>query len=282
MATARHEVSERRACQILDPPRSTQRDCPKENVGEREVVKSMHAIAKRHPRYGTPRVTRLLRDEGFRVNHRRVERLWRHEGLQVPQKQHKRRRLGSSAQGCTRFRPRYPNHVWSYDFVADQTEDGRRLKIFVVVDEYTRRCLALEVGRHFTSEDVIETMRVLFDLYGPPTHIRSDNGPELIAEALRGWLARRGTGTLYIEPGSPWENAYTESFNSRLRDELLDRELFTSLLEARVLLDGHRQEHNEVRPHSSLKYETPKAFFEGWLARKEGPTIETIYHPGLS
>lgn len=267
---------------MLDQPRSTQRYQPQQNLGEREVVKTMHAIAQRHPRYGTPRVTRLLRDEGFHVNHKRVERLWRQEGLQVPQKQHKRRRLGTSAQGCVRFRPLYPNHVWSYDFVADQTEDGRRLKIFVVVDEYTRRCLALEVGRRFTSEDVIDTMRVLFDLYGAPTHIRSDNGPELIATALRRWLACRGTGTLYIEPGSPWENAYGESFNSRLRDELLDRELFTSLREARVLLEQHRIEHNEVRPHSSLEYETPKAFFEGWLMRKQEQTVETVYNPGLS
>ena len=143
---------------MFDQPRSTQRYQPKTNCGEQEVVKTMQAIAKRHPRYGTPRVTRLLRDDGFRINHKRVERLWRLEGLQVPQRQRKRRRLGSSANGCTRHRPLYPNHVWSYDFVADQTEDGRRLKILVVVDEFTRRCLALEVGRRFTSEDVIDTM----------------------------------------------------------------------------------------------------------------------------
>jgi len=267
---------------MLGQPRSTQRYVPSENVEEKEVAKVMHEIAKRHPRYGTPRVTRLLRDEGFRINHKRVERLWRLEGLQVPQKQRRRRRLGSSAQGCTRMRPLYPNHVWSYDFVADQTEDGRRLKVFVVVDEYTRRSLALEVGRRFTSEDVIDTMRVLFELYGAPTHIRSDNGPELIATALRRWLGRRGTGTLFIEPGSPWENAYVESFNSRLRDELLDRELFTSLLEARVLLEDHRTEHNEVRPHSSLDYETPNAFFASWLTSKKERIVETIYNPGLS
>ncbi len=282
MATARHDVSERRACRVLDQPRSTQRYRPQEKSGEQEVVKAMHAIAKLHPRYGTPRVTRLLRDDGFRLNHKRVERLWRVEGLQVPQKQRKRRRLGTSAHGCIRHRPEYPNHVWSYDFVADQTEDGRRLKIFVVIDEYTRRCLALEVGRRFTSEDVIDTMRALFELYGTPTHVRSDNGPELIATALRRWLGRRGTGTLYIEPGSPWENAYTESFNSRLRDELLNRELFTSVLEARVLLEQHRTEHNEVRPHSSHDYETPNAFFEGWLTRKETQAVETVYYPGLS
>jgi transposase InsO family protein len=282
MATARHGVSERRACEMLGQTRSTQRYRPKKDPGEQEVVKAMRAIAKRHPRYGTPRVTRLLRGEGFRINHKRVERLWRQEGLQVPRKQRKRRRLGASKNGCIRLRPAYPNHVWSYDFVADQTEDGRTLRIFVVVDEYTRRNLALEVGRHFTSQDVIETMRVLFEIHGAPTHIRSDNGPELIAIALRRWLARRGTGTLFIKPGSPWENAYGESFNSRLRDELLDREMFTSLLEARVLLEQHRKEHNETRPHSSLDYQTPEAFFEGWLTRYQNRTVETIYNPGLS
>ncbi len=267
---------------MLEQSRSTQRYVSQENTADKEVVKVMHEIAKRHPRYGTPRVTRLLHQEGFRINHKRVERLWRLEGLQVPQKQRKRRRLGSSAQGCTRMRALYPNHVWSYDFVADQTEDGRRMKIFVVVDEYTRRSLSLEVGRRFTSQDVIDTMRVLFEIYGTPTHIRSDNGPELIANELRRWLARRGTGTLFIEPGSPWENAYVESFNSRLRDELLNRELFTSLLEARVLLEEHRKEHNEVRPHSSLGYVTPNAFFERWLASKEDRIVETIHNPGLS
>ena len=282
MATARHDVSERRACAMLGQARSTQRYCPKKDPGEQEVVKAMRALAKAHPRYGTPRVTRLLRTEGFRINHKRVERLWRQEGLQVPRKQRKRRRLGASRNGCTQLQAAYPNHVWSYDFVADQTEDGRTLRVFVVVDEYTRRNLALEVGRHFTSEDVIETLRMLFEIHGAPIHVRSDNGPELIAVALRRWLVRRGTGTLFIKPGSPWENAYTESFNSRLRDELLNRELFTTLLEARVLLEQHRREHNEARPHSSLGYQTPEAFFEGWLKRDKNQAVETVYYPGLS
>jgi putative transposase len=267
---------------MLGQARSTQRYQPRKDCSEEPIVKAMHTIAKEHPRYGTPRVTRLLRNEGWRINHKRVERLWRLEGLQVPQKQHRRRRLGSSAQGCIRMRARYPNHVWSYDFVADQTEDGRRLKILVVVDEFTRRSLALEVGRCFTSEDVIEVMRVLFELHGAPTHIRSDNGPEMIADGLRRWLARRGTGTLYIAPGSPWENAYAESFNSRLRDELLNRELFTSPLEARVLLEQHRKEHNETRPHSSLGYETPSHFEAQWQMRLHRLKVETIINPGLS
>jgi len=282
MARERHGVSERRACRMLNQARSTHRYQPVANTSEREVVKKMHSISKHHPRYGTPRVTRLLRDDGFRINHKRVERLWRIEGLQVPQKQRKRRRLGHSANACALFRPQYPNHVWSYDFVSDQTEDGRRLKIFAVIDEHTRRCLALKVGRHFTSEHVIDTMRDLFEIHDVPTHVRSDNGPELIAVALRRWLLRRGTGTLYIEPGSPWENGYTESFNSRLRDELLNRELFTSMLEARVLLEQYRRTHNEERPHSSLGYETPAAFFEACRARMEDPTVETVYNPGLS
>lgn len=267
---------------MLDQPRSTQRYEPIENMGEREVVKQMQELARKHPRYGTPRITRLLRENGFEINHKRVERLWRSEGLQVPQKQRKRRRLGHSANACAHFRPRYPNHVWSYDFVSDQTEDGRRLKILVVIDEYTRRSLALEVGRRFASEDVIETMRRLFEIHGAPTHVRSDNGPEMIAVDLRRWLLRRGTGTLYIEPGSPWENGYTESFNSRLRDELLNRELFTSMLEAKVLLEQYRRAHNRERPHSALGYDTPAAFFEACRARMDHQTVETVFNPGLS
>ncbi|MCG8466781.1 MAG: IS3 family transposase [Gemmatimonadetes bacterium] len=282
MAVERHGVSERRACSMLGQPRSTQRYAPRCDAGDRAVVTRLHVLARKHPRYGTPRITRLLRDEGFQINHKRVERLWHREGLQVPQKQRKRRRLGTSRNGCSLFRPQYPNHVWSYDFVSDQTEDGRRLKIFAVLDEFSRRCLALRVGRRFASEDVIDTMRTLFERHGPPTHVRSDNGPEMIATELRKWLVRRGTGTLFIEPGSPWENGYTESFNSRLRDELLNQELFTSMLEAKVLLDQYRDQHNTERPHSSLGYETPVVFYEDHRRRMENPTVEAVYNDGLS
>ncbi len=194
----------------------------------------------------------------------------------------KKLRLGTSAQGCVRHRAQHPNHVWSYDFVAEQTVDGRRLKIFVLIDEFTWRCLALEVGRSFTSVEVHETLRALFEICGVPEHVRSDNGPESIAHALRYWLGRRGVGVLFIAPGSPWENGYTESFNSRLRDELLDRELFTSVHETRVLLEQHRVGHNGDRPHSSLDFETPDAFMRQWCTANQGRHGLDQIKPGLS
>ncbi len=282
MAYRRHGVSQRRACRLLEQPRSTQRYRPESRAGERAVIGAMHRVARAEPRWGTPRVTRRLREWGWRINHKRVERLWRLEGLQVPQKQRKKLRLGNSSQGCVRHKAEYPNHVWSYDFVADQTEDGRRLKVFVVIDEFTRRSLALEVARSFTSADVQETLRVLFEIYGVPDHIRSDNGPEFIAHALRRWLGQRGVGTLFIAPGSPWENGYSESFNSRLRDELLNRELFTSVHEARVLLEQHRIGHNEKRPHSSLNFQTPDAFMRRWQTENQGRGEKEENQPGLS
>ena len=282
MANRRHGLSERRARRLLKQPRSTQRYRLQDLSGERGVIDEIHRIAREEPRWGTPRVTRRLRDRGWKINHKRVERLWRLEGLQVPQRQRKKLRLGSSAQGCVRHRAEHPNHVWSYDFVAEQTVDGRRMKIFVVIDEFTRRCLALEVARSFTSDDVHETLRALFEIYGVPAHIRSDNGPEFIANALRRWLAWRGVGTLFIAPGSPWENGYVESFNSRLRDELLDRELFTSLHEARVLLEQHRRGHNGDRPHSSLNFQTPDAFVHSWFLRNRRQGQDQTINPGLS
>jgi transposase InsO family protein len=197
-----------------------------------------------------------------------VERIWREEGLRVPQKQRKRRRLGHSANGIVHHRPEAPNHVWSYDFVTDQSEDGRRLKIFELLDEYTRRVFALEAGRSFRLRDVIEVLERMVAEHGAPAFIRSDNGPEFIAMAIRKWLEDSGIGTLYIAPGSPWENGYTESFNSRLRDELLDRELFTSLREANVLLDEYRRDHNEQRPHSAHGQRTPEAFYASWMKQQ--------------
>ncbi len=189
----------------------------------------------------------------------------------MPVKKRKRRRLAQAANGCSQLSAQFPNHVWSYDFVSDQTEDGRMLKILPVLDEFTRRDLALECGRSFTSGDVIGTLEHLVKRYGAPVFIRSDNGPEFIAAAIRKWLRKSGIGTLFIAPASPWENGYSESFNSRLRDELLDRELFTSLTEARYLLKEYRQSHNAVRPHSSLDYSTPEQFYQAWL-RAHGPT----------
>jgi len=254
------EVSERRACQVIGQPRSTQRYAAQERDDERPLVSSMLDLVRRHPRYGYRRVWALLRREGFRVNVKRIYRLWRKEGLKVPQKRRKKRRLGCSANGCIRHRAEHIDHVWCYDFVSDQTTDGRTLKFLTVEDEYTREALAIEVERSITSAEVLETLRYLFEVRGAPQHIRSDNGPEFIAQALRDWLAVSGVGTLYIEPGAPWENGFNESFNSRLRDELLNGELFTSLKEAKVVTEDHRLEYNHRRPHSSLGYQTPAAF----------------------
>jgi transposase InsO family protein len=189
-----------------------------------------------------------------------VQRIWREEGLQVRRRTRKRRRLGSSDNSAARQQATHRNHVWSYDFVMDQTEDGRRLKMLPVLDEYTRESHAILVDRSIKAEDVVDLLAYLFSVHGEPEFIRSDNGPEFIAEAVKTWLACSGVRTLYIEPGSPWENAYSESFNSRFRDELLNQELFTSLEESRVLVEQYRLDHNHVRPHSALGYLTPVEF----------------------
>jgi transposase InsO family protein len=217
----------------------------------------MITLASEYGRYGYRRIAALLQTEGFRVNHKRVERIWRREGLKVPKKQPKRRRLWLNDGSCLRLRPAYVNHVWSYDFMMDRTRDGRALKILTVLDECSRECLAIDVSRRITSEEVLERLAQLFLERGLPAYIRSDNGPEFVAKAVRQWLARIGVGTLYIEPGSPWENGYIESFNGRLRDELLDREVFDTLLEAKVLVARWRRHYNTVRPHSSLGYRPP-------------------------
>jgi putative transposase len=251
------DISERRACRVLGQARVTQR-CP-EGITDEEVrlVARIIELATRYGRYGYRRITALLRREGWKVNHKRVERIWRQEGLKVPQKQPKRRRLWLNDGSCIRLRPEYKDHVWSYDFLADRTCDGRPFRVLTILDEYTRECLAISVERRITSQDVIDKLFDLFVLRGVPDHIRSDNGPEFTAKAVRGWLSRLGVKTLFIEPGSPWENGYIESFNGKLRDELLDREIFTTLLEAKVLIGSWRKEYNQVRPHSSLGYRPP-------------------------
>jgi len=207
----------------------------------------------------------LLGREGWQVNRKRVQRLWREEGVRIHVRQRNRRRLGSSASGCARLRAERKNHVWSYDFLMDQTEDGRQLKLLPILDEFTREGHEIVVDRSIKAEDVVETLAYLFSVHGEPEFIRSDNGPEFIARAVREWLEQSGVKTLYIEPGSPWENGYSESFNSRFRDELLNRELFTTVAEARVLVEQYRLEHNHRRPHSSLGYRTPADFAAGAL-----------------
>ena len=226
-------------------------------------MKAIFDLASRHPRYGYRRIWALLRRDGWLVNRKRVQRLWRVHGLKVPRKGRKRRRLGSSENSCTRRRAERMNQVWTYDFVHDLTEDGRRLKFLTVVDEHTRECLALEVGWNFTSNDVIAVLAALVLERGPSEFIRSDNGPEFIAKAVREWLEARGSATAFVEPGAPWENAYIETFNGKLRDELLDREMFTCLAEAKHLSAHYRFEYNHERPHSSLGYRTPAEFASG-------------------
>ncbi len=220
----------------------------------------MHELVRRHPRYGYRRIWALLRLEGWIINRKRVHRLWRREGFKVPVKQRKKRRLGSSVNGIVRRRAEHKDHVWAWDFIHDSDERGRPLKWLSLVDEYTRECLALEVARSITAADAIDVLADLFIIRGVPGHIRSDNGPEFIATAMRSYLRAAEVGTLYIAPGSPWENGYAESFHSRLRDELLNAELFADVREARALADGWRNEYNHRRPHSSLGYQTPAAY----------------------
>ena len=217
----------------------------------------MTELATKYGRYGYRRITAMLRQESFMVNHKRVERLWRIEGLKVPKKQPPRRRLWLNDGSCVRLRSLYKNHVWSYDFVSHQTEDKRKFRILTLIDEYTRECLAMPVNRSLKSEDVLETLFDLFTSRGVPEYIRSDNGSEFTAKKVRDWLKAVGVKTLFITPGSPWENGYNESFNGKLRDELLNREIFDTLFEAKVLIERWRKEYNQIRPHSSLGYKPP-------------------------
>ena len=253
-------VSERRACKVLGQPRSSQRFKGKPREDEGPLVKRMLELARSLPRFGYRRIGRLLRREGWRAGQSRVFRLWQREGLKVPVKKRKKRRLGTIENGCHRRRAAGPNDVWCWDFVFDRTASGSPLKWLSIVDEYTRECMALRVDRGVTSEDVIDTLAELFAIRGVPNHIRSDNGPEFIADALRQWLDRVGVETLYIEPGSPWENGYAESFHSRFRDEFLAMEIFDSIRDAQALTATWRDDYNTQRPHRSLDYLTPVEF----------------------
>ena len=250
-------MSEQRACRVVGQHRSTQRKEPRARSDEGSLTEAIIRLASEYGRYGYRRITALLRREGWRVNTKRVYRIWRREGLKVPSKQPKRGRLWLNDGSCVRLRPQHPNHVWSYDFVMERTHDGQAFRMLCVIDEFTRECLAIEVGRSLKSDDVLHCLARLFVEKGIPEHIRSDNGPEFIAIAVRKWLARLSVTTLYIEPGSPWENGYCESFNSKLRDELLNGETFYSLKEAKIVIEAWRQHYNSVRPHSSLGCRPP-------------------------
>lgn len=256
-------VSERRACKTLGQHRSVQRRVMKVKTDEVLLTTAIIELAKQYGRYGYRRITALLRHQGWQVNSKRVERIWRQEGLKVPSRQPKRGRLWLNDGSCLRLRPEHKDHVWAYDFVADRTSNSKAFRMLTVVDEYTRECLAIRVERKLGSTQVLDTLTELFLQRGPPRHIRSDNGPEFCAEAVKRWLKGLEVNTLFIEPGSPWENGYIESFNGKLRDELLNGEVFTTLAEAQVLIENWRDHYNRYRPHSSLGYRPPAP--EAWL-----------------
>ncbi|KAB2684790.1 MULTISPECIES: IS3 family transposase [Hyphomicrobiales] len=251
-------VSERRVCLVLGQHRSTQRRIPRGRDDEQQLTEDIVALARRYGRYGYRKIAELLRSQmGWVVNDKRVERIWRQEGLKVPAKQPKKGRLWLADGSCIRLRAERPNHVWSYDFVEDRTHDGRKYRMLNVIDEFTHEALAIRIDRKLNSTDVIDVLSDLFILRGVPEHIRSDNGPEFIATAVQDWITAVGAKTAYIAPGSPWENGYIESFNARLRDELLDGEIFYTLKEARIIVESWRRHYNTVRPHGSLGYKPP-------------------------
>jgi transposase InsO family protein len=250
-------VSERRACRALGQHRSTQRKLPRGREDEEALIADLIELARQYGRYGYRKIAALLRRAGWRVNDKRVERIWRREGLKVPARQPKRGRLWLTDGSCLRLRAEHPNHVWSYDFVEDRTHDGRKYRMLNIVDEFTHECLAIRVARQLKAANVIDVLSDLFILRGVPGHIRSDNGPEFVAKSVQTWIAAVGARTAYIEPGSPWENGYVESFNARLRDELLNGEIFYSLREAQIIIESWRRHYNMVRPHASLGYRPP-------------------------
>jgi len=250
-------ISERRACAALGQHRSTQRKIPRGREDEERLTADIVALARRYGRYGYRKIAELLRRAGWLINDKRVERIWRREGLKVPVKQPKRGRLWLNDGSCIRLRAERPNHVWSYDFLEERTHDGRKIRLLNIIDEFTHECLAIRVARRLQSIDVIDVLSDLFILRGVPAHIRSDNGPEFVAKAVQEWIGAVGAKTAYISPGSPWENGFIESFNARLRDELLDGEIFYTLREAEIVIESWRRHYNTVRPHASIGYRAP-------------------------
>lgn len=254
-------LSERRACELLDQPRSTQRYGTKAPARDAGLAKALREFSCRRPRAGYRMATASLRRAGWEVNPKRVLRVWREEGLKVPRRRRPKRRRGNTAQGSQLLRARRPDQVWSYDFVFDETEGGKRLKWLPICDEFTRESVALEVEHHMTARDVVRVLDTAVRERGrAPEYIRSDNGPEFIAQAVVDWVEARGFETLFIEPGSPWQNCYSESFNSRFRDEFLNVELFGTLLEAKVLGREFQDDYNHARTHSSLGYLPPAEY----------------------
>ena len=259
--------SERHACVVVGLSRSLVRYIARRRKDEAELIKEIHKLAIRHSRYGYRRITALLRREGFRVNKKRVYRIWKSEGLSLPLRRPKRRRTGPT-EGIVN-KAEYPNHVWSYDFVEDRTERGGKLRILAIIDEYTRECLAIRVEPSIPASVVIEVLEWLFLIRGVPKYLRSDNGPEFVSKAVCQWLKEAGCSTLFIKPGSPWENGYIESFNDKLRDECLNREIFRNGREAQVIVEAFRQEYNNYRPHSALGYLTPAEFARRYYEKNQ-------------
>ena len=251
------DVSERRACRALGQHRSTQRKLPRGRDDEAALTADLVELARRYGRYGYRKIGALLKAAGWFVNDKRVERIWRREGLKVPGRQPKKSRLWNGDGSCIRLRPERRDHVWAYDFVEARTHDGRKFRMLNVVDEFTRECLAIRVGRKLKGADVIDVLADLFILRGVPAHVRSDNGPEFIAKSVQAWIAAVGAKTAYIAPGSPWENGFVESFNARLRDELLNGEIFYTLKEAQIIIESWRRHYNTIRPHGALGYKPP-------------------------
>ena len=266
--------AERHACRLVKQPRATQRYEARIDHEERRIRKRLHELAKKHPGSGYRRMTKLLQREGMNINKKRVQRLWREEGLRNPPRKRQKRARGHSENSCAMKKAEYKNHVWCWDFTMDETADGRRLKWFSVIDEFTRANLALEVERRMTARDVVAILTWLEARHGAPGAVRSDNGPEFIARAVQRWLAARKVGPLYIAPGSPWENGYSESFNSRMKAEFADREVFGSLLEAKVLGAEYKRYWNQERLHSGIGYKTPAEF-----AAELGPDSATLRPP---
>jgi len=263
-------LSERRICRVLGQHRSTQRRVPTGPDDEERLTADIVELARRHGRLGYRKIAEMLRSTaGWIVNDKRVERIWRREGLKVPAKQSKQGRIWFADGSCIRLRAERPNHVWSYDFVEDRTHDGRKYRMLNLIDEFTHECLSIRVDRKLKSTDVIDVLSDQFILRGVPEHIRSDNGPEFVAKAVRDWVGAVGAKTAYIERGSPWENGFIESFNARLRDELLDGEIFYSLAEARIVIESWRRHYNTERPHGSLGYKppAPEVFIPAFAAR---------------
>jgi transposase InsO family protein len=259
-----YQISQRRASQVLDRPRSTLRYQGRDRAAELPLVRAIRRLARKHPRWGYRRIHVLLEREGWQVNRKRVHRLWKEMGLRRPPRRRKPGKLGpkpgTSANSCVQQPARFKNDVWTYDFILDRTVDGKTLKWLTLVDEYTRENLALEVGASLTGADVRRVLARVIGRRGAPRRIRSDNGSEFICASLRGWLPQHGTQPIPVAAGRPWENGYIESFNSRFRDEFLEGELFESVPDAKEKGEWFRREYNTIRPHSSLDYKTPKQF----------------------